>query len=161
MTSLLIFHTHFFCFCNTCLFWTSSDVAGRNIFLLYGFKAHSLQYRLCVKLYEQNHFINTNSLNLKSLSTCYIFIYAYVLLILSIILTHWLFLYRFKQTSNFASEVEINSSGDPAHKSATISDFTLGGKKLHWLNGMVYRTRAAVLFDYQFNEYAINLTGEH
>ena len=32
MTPLLIFQTHFFCFCNTCLFRTSSNVAGRNIF---------------------------------------------------------------------------------------------------------------------------------
>ena len=44
MTSLLIFQTHFFCFCNTCLFWTSTDV-GRNIFLLYtGIASKSIRY---------------------------------------------------------------------------------------------------------------------
>ena len=34
MTPLSIFQTHFFCFCKTCFFRASSDVAGRNIFLI-------------------------------------------------------------------------------------------------------------------------------
>lgn len=89
------------------------------------------------------------------------YFYMHVVSWLLIMLMYWLLLYHFIQTTNVASGGEINSPDNPAHKSATISDFTLRGKKLHWLNGMVYRTRAAVLFDYQFNEYAINLTDEH
>ena len=47
MTPFLIFRIHLFCCCKTCLFRTSSDVADRNIFLLYsGLASKSIRYNL-------------------------------------------------------------------------------------------------------------------
>ena len=62
MPPFFIFQAHFFCFFNTCLFRTSSDVTDRNIFLLYSDVA-SKSTRYNVNCVEEILALKPNALN--------------------------------------------------------------------------------------------------